>query len=80
MPYIYTLAGMTWLNDFTIMRPLVMDFAADENVNNIGDQFMFGPSIMVSPVYQYEARSREIYFPKSSDWYDFYTGELQKEE
>ena len=78
MPYIYTLAGMTWLNDYTIMRPLVMDFAADENVNNIGDQFMFGPSIMVSPVYQYEARSREIYFPKSSDWYDFYTGELQK--
>ena len=78
MPYIYTLAGMTWLNDYTIMRPLVMDFAADENVNNIGDQFMFGPSIMVSLVYQYEARSREIYFPKSSDWYDFYTGELQK--
>lgn len=78
MPYIYTLAGMTWLNDYTIMRPLVMDFAADENVNNIGDQFMFGPSIMVSPVYQYEARSREIYFPKSSDWYDFYTGKLQK--
>ena len=33
---------MTYFNDYTIMRPLVMDFTADDNVNNIGDQFMFG--------------------------------------
>ena len=37
MPYIYSLAGMTYFNDYTIMRPLVMDFTADANVNNIGD-------------------------------------------
>lgn len=75
MPYIYSLAGMTYFNDYTIMRPLVMDFAADTKVNNIGDQYMFGPAIMVCPVYEYEARSREVYFPASTGWYDFYTGE-----
>lgn len=64
MPYIYSLAGMTWFNDYTIMRPLVMDFTADTQVNNIGDQYMFGPSFMVSPVYRYGDRSREIYFPR----------------
>ena len=53
MPYIYSLAGMTWFDDYTIMRPLVMDFTADAEVNDIGDQFMFGPSFMVSPVYRY---------------------------
>ena len=56
------------------MRPLVMDFTADAQVNNIGDQFMFGPAMMVAPVYEYGARSREMYFPAICGWYDFYSG------
>ncbi|MDI1255459.1 MAG: glycoside hydrolase family 31 protein [Flavobacterium sp.] len=74
MPYIYTMAGMTHFNDYTIMRPLFMDFANDAKVQNISDQFMFGPAFMVCPVYSYEARSRNVYFPTDSNWYDFYTG------
>ncbi|MFG6685780.1 TIM-barrel domain-containing protein [Mariniflexile sp. HNIBRBA6329] len=74
MPYIYTLAGKTYFDDYTIMRPLVMDFSEDKTVENISDQFMFGPSIMVNPVYNYEARNREVYFPKTSNWYNFYSG------
>ena len=74
MPYIYTMAGMTYFNDYTIMRPLFMDFAADRKVENISDQFMFGPAFMVCPVYNYEARNRNVYFPAGSNWYDFYTG------
>lgn len=74
MPYIYSLAGMTYFNDYTIMRGLIMDFGKDTNVNNIGDQYMFGPSIMVCPVYQYGATSRTVYFPSTTGWYDFYTG------
>lgn len=75
MPYIYTLAGMTYFDDYTIMRPLVMDFPADKRVEDIGDQFMFGPALMVCPVYAYEAREREVYFPEGTNWYDFYTGQ-----
>ncbi|AXP80099.1 Alpha-xylosidase [Mariniflexile rhizosphaerae] len=78
MPYIYTMAGMTYFEDYTIMRPLVMDFSNDKTVENIGDQFMFGPSIMVNPVYNYEARNRKVYFPKTSNWFNFYTGEFIK--
>lgn len=74
MPYIYSLAGMTYLNDYTIMRALVMDFGKDKAVENIGDQYMFGPSLMVCPVYEYGARSREVYFPATTEWYDLYTG------
>lgn len=74
MPYIYTMAGMTYFNDYTIMRPLFMDFPADKKVENISDQFMFGPAFMVCPVYSYEARDRNVYFPAGSNWYDFYTG------
>jgi alpha-D-xyloside xylohydrolase len=74
MPYIYSLAGMTYLNDYTIMRPLVMDFTADANVRDISDQYMFGPALMVCPVYTYGARQRQVYFPAGSVWYDYYTG------
>jgi alpha-D-xyloside xylohydrolase len=74
MPYIYTMAGMTYFEDYTIMRPLFMDFAADKKVQNVSDQFMFGPSFMVCPVYKYEARNRNVYFPEGTNWFDFYTG------
>lgn len=71
MPYIYSLAGMTNLNDYTIMRALVMDFGKDTATHNISDQYMFGPNIMVCPVYEYKARNRNVYFPKGTNWYDF---------
>ena len=76
MPYIYSLAGLTYHEDYTIMRPLVMDFMADANVLNIGDTYMFGPAFMVAPVYEYGARSREVYFPECEGWYDYYTGKF----
>ena len=74
MPYIYSMAGMTWFNDYTMMRALVMDFSKDAEVNDIGDQYMFGDALMVCPVYTYQATDREVYFPGTTGWYDFYTG------
>ena len=73
MPYIYSLAGMTYREDYTIMRALVMDFAADENVYDVDNQFMFGPAFMACPVAEYGLRQREVYFPEGT-WYDFYSG------
>ncbi len=74
MPYIYTLAGMCHLDDYTIMRPLVMDFSNDKDVYNIGDQYMFGPAMMVCPVYQYKSREKSVHFPTGNIWYDLYDG------
>lgn len=75
MPYIYSLTGAVYFNDYTIMRGLAMDFPADKNVLDIGDQFMFGPSLMVCPVTEYLAKQREVYFPAHTGWYDLYSGE-----
>jgi alpha-D-xyloside xylohydrolase len=74
MPYIYSLAALTYFNDYTIMRAMVMDFSGDKNVLNTGDQYLFGPSLLVAPVYKYKSRSREVYFPGPAGWYDFYNG------
>lgn len=74
MPYLYSMAG--WVNtmDYTIMRGLPMDFPSDPAVKDISDQWMFGPAFMPCPVYEYGARSREVYLPEGSVWYDFYSG------
>lgn len=74
MPYIYSVAGQTYFENYTIMRGLVMDFPEDETVKNIADQYMFGPSLLISPVSNYQQRSRTVYLPKGQGWYDLYSG------
>ena len=74
MPYLYSMAGMVHLKDYTMMRALVMDFNGDDNVLDIKDQWMFGPALMACPVGKYEQYSRNVYLPKQKGWYDFYTG------
>lgn len=53
MPYIYSLAGRTYTDDYTMMRALAMDFASDKAVYGIKDEFMFGDNILVCPVTDY---------------------------
>jgi len=74
MPYIYTLGADTYFNDDTIMRALVMDFAADRKTWEIGDEYLFGPAFLAAPVTTYKARGRKVYLPAGTSWYDFYTG------
>ena len=74
MPYLYSMAGMVHLKDYTMMRGLVMDFNGDEKVLDIKDQWMFGSALMACLVGEYQKYSREVYLPKQKGWYDFYTG------
>jgi alpha-D-xyloside xylohydrolase len=73
MPYIYSVAWKVTDDGYTFMRPLVMDFPADTRAQNIADQFLFGPAILVNPVVEPGATSRQVYLPEST-WYDFWTG------
>ncbi len=75
MPYLYSMAGWAHFQDYTLMRALVMDFNGDKEVENIGNQWMFGPALMACPVGYYKARNRSVYFPEQCGWYNLYTGE-----
>jgi alpha-D-xyloside xylohydrolase len=75
LPYIYSLAGMVNLRGSTIMRGLVMDFWTDANVLDIGDQFMFGPAILVNPITSPGVTSRNVYLPSGTSWVNFWTGQ-----
>ena len=78
MPYLYSMAGWAHFKDYTLMRPLVMDFGGDKAVENIGNQWMFGPALMACPVGYYKARNRAVYFPEQTGWYNLYTNEYIK--
>lgn len=73
-PYIYSLAGRVTQEAYTPMRLLAFDFPADTAVRNSNDQFMYGPSLLVNPVMEAGARSRNVYLPKGASWTDFWTG------
>jgi alpha-D-xyloside xylohydrolase len=87
MPYIYSLAGLTTQCDYTMLRALPFDFRADPATYNISDQFMFGSAFMVNPVttpmyytpsstaIEDMPKTRSVYLPLGSDWYDFWTGQ-----
>lgn len=77
LPYIYSLAWKTTHENYTPMRPLVMDYRKDVQAQNIGDQFLYGSAFLVNPVYKQGATSRTVYLPEDK-WIDFWTGELME--
>ncbi len=73
MPYIYSLGWSAHQTGAPFMRGLFMDFGNDPNVANLGDEYMFGPALLVAPVTEQGMTSREVYLPAGTDWYNFWT-------
>ncbi len=51
-----------------MMRPLFFDFPTDNETYEIGDQYMFGPDILVAPVVYESEIERTVYLPKGAKW------------
>jgi alpha-D-xyloside xylohydrolase len=74
MPYIYSTSWQVSANDDSFMRALVMDYAADKNVWDMNDEFMFGRSLLVAPV------TEAMYMPEARGWYEESPDWTQKKE
>lgn len=85
LPYIYSLAGLTTHKSYTMLRALPFDFRSDPATYNLGNQFMFGPAFLVTPITRpmyYSAgsqpltgvnKTQSVYLPAGAGWYDFWT-------
>ncbi len=71
IPYLYTAFNEYHLTGKPPIRALVLDWPEDEKTREIDDEFMFGDSVLVAPMFAGQA-SREVYLP-AGDWYDFWT-------
>ena len=75
MPYIYSHAAEIASQGSTLMRPLVFDFPNDATALDQKYEFMFGRSLLVSPVTEPSVTSWTTYLPENEGgWYDYYTG------
>ena len=50
------------------------EFATDKRCSDIDRQFLWGSSLLISPVLEENKRSVFAYFP-SARWFDYYTGQ-----
>lgn len=85
IPYIYSLAGLVAIEDYSFYRLLAFDFRNDPNVYNISDQFMVGPALLVNPItspmyygpnskeLSNTKKTRSVYLPDGCFWYDFWS-------
>jgi alpha-glucosidase len=73
LPYFYTLAHHAHRTGEPILRPLFYDFPDVAHLQQIEDQVMIGPLLMVAPVCQPGLRRRLVELPPGT-WYDFHTG------
>jgi alpha-glucosidase len=61
--YIYSQYMQSVKNLKPLIRPIFFDFD-DKNSKEIEDQFMFGDSLMVAPIYRSQVKGRVVYLPK----------------
>ena len=73
-PYIMKQMKLASEDGTPVMRPLFYDFCGDKNVYDIGDEYMFGPDLLVAPVVELGARKRMVYLPEGCRWKDAGTG------
>lgn len=72
IPYIYSLFYEAKEKGIPLMRSLILEYPQEKDLINHFDEFMFGPFLLVCPIYERGKREREVYLPKGI-WYDFFT-------
>ena len=74
-PYIEACAERVSREGYTLMRPLIFDFADDETALRQSCEYMFGPELLVSPVTEPSVTEWRTYLPKQKGgWTETHTG------
>ncbi|XP_041960066.1 lysosomal alpha-glucosidase [Alosa sapidissima] len=73
-PFLYTLFHHAHASGHTVARPLLFEFPTDRHTYEIDKQFLWGKSLLVTPVLEPGVEYVAGYFPKGL-WYDYYTGD-----
>ena len=74
MPYLYSAVRECSLTGMPIMRALWLHYPDDPLAVARDDEYLWGRDILVAPVCEQGASTRQVYLPRG-DWYDFWTGE-----
>lgn len=75
MPLIYTLMWKAARDNEPAVRPLLWHFPDDPAARANDDSFLLGSDLLVAPVLEEGATTREVYLPQHpGGWFDFHDG------
>ncbi|XP_068192688.1 lysosomal alpha-glucosidase [Antennarius striatus] len=74
LPFLYTLFHHAHTSAETVARPLFMEFPLDPRSQTIDQQFLWGSSLLVSPVLKQGAVELTAYLPPGT-WYSLHNGQ-----
>jgi hypothetical protein len=75
LPYTYTLARQAHATGVPIVRPMYLEYPAEENAYaHAATQYLYGPDVLVAPVTSPgTTASTTVWFPPG-EWTDYFTG------
>jgi alpha-D-xyloside xylohydrolase len=71
IPYSRSLMFEATKTGAPLMRPLAFSYPNDQAVATIGDEFLYGPQLLVAPVIEEKQTSRKVYLP-AGRWVDYH--------
>ena len=72
-PYLWKTAQECVRDSKPFMRPLIYEWPGDENAVNCQDEYLLGDDLLIAPLLEENATSREVYLPDGV-WFDFFDG------
>ena len=72
-PYLWKTAQACVRDSKPFMRPLIYAWPNDTNAVNCQDEYLLGDDLLVAPLLEENATSREVYLPDGA-WFDFFDG------
>jgi alpha-glucosidase/alpha-D-xyloside xylohydrolase len=75
MPYLYSVVHEGHENGLPIIRALWLHYPGDRAASTRGDEYLWGRDVLVAPVVEQGATSRNVYLPAGGRWFDWWTDE-----
>src|SRR6185437_13372876 len=74
LPYTYTITREAHDTGLPLMRALWLQYPHDPEAVKLGDEYLWGRDLLVAPVTEKAAQTRQLYLP-AGDWFDWWTNE-----
>ncbi|MEL0643818.1 TIM-barrel domain-containing protein [Olleya sp. Ti.3.14] len=73
LPYNYNLVFENNQTGAPLMRALFFEEEDNSKLQTMASTYLWGNDFLVTPIVNPQQKEVEVYFPKSSNWFDFYT-------
>ena len=78
LPYNYNLMFENHKYGRPLMRPLFFEEQDNPELFNYSETYLWGNDVLVAPVLEAGKKEQNVYFPKTSNWFNIETDEIIK--